>query len=127
MEHSLYVRVLAFVSEELGVHPQKLSLNTSLDHDLGVGGDDAVEFFEAFVREFGVDPRSFPAAFFEQYFGHEGMTFGEGLIGCVALPWAFLCLIIPYLPNPCARPELEDRVLVQDLLEAAVAKRWVKP
>jgi len=127
MEQSLYVRVLAFVSEQLGVHPQNLSLNTSLDHDLGVFGDDAAEFFEAFVQEFGVDPERLTASFFERYFGHEGMTFDEMLIGLVAWPWFLLGLILPRWLNPFARPEPDDRVLIQDLMEAALAKRWVKP
>lgn len=127
MEHSLYVRVLAFVSDQFGVHPQKLSLNTCLVNDLGVYGDDAVEFFEAFVKEFGLDPERLTPAFFERYFGHEGMTFDEMLIGLIAWPWFLLGLFLPRRLNPFAEPEPADRVLIQDLVEAAKAKKWGKP
>jgi len=55
MEASLQERVLAFVSEQTGVKREKIRLETTLSHDLGIEGDDARELFEEFGRRFAVD------------------------------------------------------------------------
>jgi hypothetical protein len=48
MTDSIDERVYAFVAEERGVRREKLVSRTTLSHDLGMEGDDAVEFFEQF-------------------------------------------------------------------------------
>ena len=48
-------RLTEFVSKQTSVSAGRLTPHTRLFHDLGLDGDDAVEFFEVFEREFAVD------------------------------------------------------------------------
>ncbi len=50
-------RVYALVAEERAVRREELTPTSTLSHDLGMDGDDAVEFFERFAKEFSVDAR----------------------------------------------------------------------
>jgi hypothetical protein len=80
-EQALYDRVLDFVSSETATRKQHLSGNTDIAMDLGVEGDDAVEFMLKFQREFDVDLSNFC---FDQYFGGEGfmlIPFIKSLLG----------------------------------------------
>ena len=56
------------ISELTGVPMRDFHAESRLLHDLGIAGDDAVELFLAFSREFHVDIREFP---FEVYFPGE--------------------------------------------------------
>jgi len=71
MDASLQERVLAFVSEQTGVKREKIHLETTLSGDLGVEGDDAVEFFEEFRTEFAVELQELGRDW-SFYFGPEG-------------------------------------------------------
>lgn len=64
-------RVIAFVARERGIRAAKISLTSRLNHDLGMDGDDAVEFFEKFGREFSVDLKPLGHAW-DQHFVPEG-------------------------------------------------------
>ena len=64
----LAAQVLAFVAHKIGVKPARLSLRSSLFHDLGVDGSDAEDLFEAFAHEFRVD---LGAIRWDQHFGPE--------------------------------------------------------
>ena len=68
MGTTLQEPLIEFVSTELGVNPARLSPNTRLNHDLGVDGDDGLEFMAAFSQRFGVDISAFEAS---KYFGPE--------------------------------------------------------
>ncbi|HEY3618545.1 MAG TPA: DUF1493 family protein [Candidatus Sulfotelmatobacter sp.] len=46
--------MLDSTANHLGVKKQKVSLSSSFSRDLGIDGDDAVEFFDAFGKTFGV-------------------------------------------------------------------------
>ena len=69
MNNDLSKEVFAMVSEFTGARPEKLTSETTLFYDLGMDGDDAVEFFEEFGRAFGVDLTDFNI---ENHFGPEG-------------------------------------------------------
>jgi acyl carrier protein len=68
MTITLQENLIEFVSAELGVKPSRLSPNTRLNQDLGVDGDDGLEFMSAFSHRFGVNMSAFEAS---QYFGPE--------------------------------------------------------
>ena len=72
-----------------------ISLESRLCEDLGMDGDDAWDFFQRFAREFGVDLSTMQ---WRRHFGAEG----------VISFWS------PDIP-----------VTVQNLVEAASAKRWL--
>jgi hypothetical protein len=65
----LQENLVEFVCVELGVNPSRLSPNTRLHQDLGVDGDDGLDFMSAFSLRFGVNLSTFEVS---QYFGPEG-------------------------------------------------------
>jgi hypothetical protein len=58
-----------FVIEKSFVNNQEITKDTRIEDDLGMTGDDAIEFIVEFGREFNIDVSSFMAA---DYFGPEG-------------------------------------------------------
>lgn len=64
-------RVFRFVAGQTGVKVKKLTLDSRLLHDLGVDGDDATDFFDAYSKEFGVNIEKLRSDF-GYYFGDEG-------------------------------------------------------
>ena len=51
--------VRQFVAQYLTVSPEQLSPTTRIGEDLGVDGDDGVEFMQAFAEHFAVDLSGF--------------------------------------------------------------------
>lgn len=68
--------VLKLVAECAGVDVEQISLDTAINLDLGVDGDDAAELLEAFSSRFAVDLATFR---FDRYFGSEGLGFGGSM------------------------------------------------
>ena len=56
------------------INPDKLTLDTLLEKDLGITGDDAIDFIEEFAQEFNVDISSFD---YSKYFREEGFNVFE--------------------------------------------------
>lgn len=69
MVNQLSTCLLDFIIKETGVEDDVLTGETSLEEDLGIYGDDAIEFICAFSKRFNVDFSRFMAA---DYFGPEG-------------------------------------------------------
>lgn len=63
--------VIEFISKSLSIPVRSIRDNSSVNSDLRVDGDDAVEFIESFAKRFDVDISKFK---FEQYFGAEIST-----------------------------------------------------
>ncbi|MBN3805622.1 DUF1493 family protein [Paraburkholderia sp. Ac-20336] len=62
----------AFIRKEIGLSPKKqLNPSDTLEHDLGVTGDDADDFMDAFSKHFNVKPGDFE---FLRYFEMEGFS-----------------------------------------------------
>ena len=68
MNTELLNEVIAFVAEYWGEPKSRLFAETSVNNDLGMDGDDGLEFMEAFSRRFAVDLGTFP---YDNYFGPE--------------------------------------------------------
>jgi hypothetical protein len=66
-------RLYALVTEDRGVRRSKLTPSTTLSYDLGLEGDDAVEFFENFRQEFSVDLEPLEEDW-DRYFSAEGVS-----------------------------------------------------
>jgi len=60
--------LMLFIEEYLNVKREKLSPKVELARDLGLDGDDAVEFIELFSKRFSVNMADFN---FSKYFGPE--------------------------------------------------------
>jgi hypothetical protein len=68
LNSDLFEEVKSFVAEFWSVSPDRISAETAVNDDLGMDGDDGVDFLEAFCVRFGVDSSVFPH---DKYFGPE--------------------------------------------------------
>ena len=136
--------VVDLLAEHTGVPRDEVKPSSRLLHDLGMDGDDAVEFFAALQRRFGTDLASLYEHWAE-HFGPEGISSQDLLllvpIGlAVAAPillfdlpvWAALALALPLgglsvwlcskLPiGPRMRP-----ITVANVIAAVERGRWPK-
>jgi hypothetical protein len=107
MDTNLPDRVRQFVCDFWYVSPHRLRPDTRLEEDLGMTGDDAAEFMEAFAEAFEVDLTGIE---FHRHFGPE----------CSGP--------ILFLPR-WLQEEMKDLgnypVTVGHLIEVAAAKRWM--
>lgn len=99
-----------FIQREWSVGSGELSRETTLEDDLGITGDDGVEFIDKFSEEFEVD---FPDDFdYSKYFGPEGLD----LVGVIKR--AFIKKELRETTIPITLGQLE---------EAMVKKEWHYP
>lgn len=107
----LEATVLRFVAEQVGAPFDRVRPETTLLGDLNIDGDDAVDLFDAFGREFAVDLSNLDLS---RHFGPEG------------LPITFL---LNWIAMAIRRGTHEERagleaITVADLVRAAEAKHW---
>ena len=69
MSDVIFDKIKKFTTKQAGVMEKEVTEDAGLENDLGVSGDDAVEFIMAFAKEFNVDVSKFMAA---DYFSPEG-------------------------------------------------------
>jgi Protein of unknown function (DUF1493) len=145
MNASLEDRVYRLVAEDLGIKREKLTAASTLSHDLGVEGDDAVEFFERFAKEFSVDLNELGGDW-DAYFSAEGAGLGTALFVLVPsiLFATILGLAFPSLPFwlpgiigftswmaavyfwQKIHPRRHPQISIQDLVNCANAGNWTK-
>jgi acyl carrier protein len=77
MQTEIFNRLKAFTIKQAAVEEEEVTENASIQNDLGVYGDDAVEFIIAFGKEFNVDVSNFMSA---EYFRPEGDVILPALI-----------------------------------------------
>lgn len=113
MNRDLSTEVFAMVSKFTCVQRQKLTLETTVFYDLGIDGDDAVEFFEEFGSAFHVDLTDFKI---EKYFGPEASDPLSSIVTWLQGWWKgdhhSAAGVMP--------------ITLRDLVEAARAGRWVE-
>ncbi len=140
-------RIVALVAEERGMKPQRIFLASRLSHDLGMDGDDAVDFFEKFGNEFNVDLSSL-REHWSEHFGPEGSAPSLGcmvVIGVAVVLGDLLHRVFQFMPGwewmivlliafgwayqrIFASGERDDvlPITVGDLVEAVSHGRWTK-
>jgi len=92
-------QVFDFVAKERGIKREKLKLSDRLLVDLGMDGDDAVEFFEEFEKKFEVD-LTYLQEHWNEYFGPEGISgTASFLFSSIAMVPALGLGIVFYLPS----------------------------
>ncbi len=149
-DHELAERVRVFVARETGITLAAVMPETTLAAEVGLGGDDAGEFFEAFAREFGVDRESLGRLNLAYHFGTEAectffpspaclvLIVAVGFVATAAVdagsPWwavalgAFVVLwLVGWVQSRLQvsrHRDDPDTIRVQDLVNAAAAKRW---
>lgn len=140
-------RIIKFAAVERGMKREDIELSSGLSDDLGMDGDDAVEFFEKFGKNFSVDLEPI----WQHWHRHFGPEFSGPSLGAIVL--IVVCIVLGDLlhravnriPGWAAMIALiviavwtynrffADRdqpgmipVTVQDLVDAAKAGKWVK-
>jgi hypothetical protein len=145
MAASIEDRVYVLVAEERGIARCKLSPLSTLSHDLGMEGDDAVEFFQRFAAEFKADLTQLELGW-HSYFSSEAMSpVGAVIVIGSPLLLAFLVnYIIPSMPFWIAAAlafplwlwvfywwtrlprNRSPQISIQDLLDCVKAGKWIK-
>ncbi len=113
MNNIISDRVFDLVSRHRAVPKEKLGPETRLREDLGMEGDDAVEFLEEFSKRFDVDLGKFE---FHKHFGPE-------------VAYNPLIVLIDFIfKRPPRYPDLgKYPVTVKHLILVAENKKWFLP
>jgi hypothetical protein len=141
---SLEERVLSFVSQHWPIPKRhKLCVETRIAQDLGMDGDDAVEFFKDFGEKFCVDFADLHIRWDQHFVPEGGWSFGAMIVLCVCvtagfwlhdlfgiLPaWGWGIALIGAAVLIHQRWFAKDTMLpitVGDLVESARSGRWTK-
>jgi hypothetical protein len=135
-------RVQGFTAQHLGVKRNKLSIATCLNRDLGIDGEDAVDFFKDFAAEFRVNLDDLYTRW-DQHFGPEGgPSFGflvifvaciiagfwlrDGLGWLPAWAWGIVLILAVILAYQFWFSEKMLPITVGDLVESARSGCWNK-
>jgi acyl carrier protein len=70
MGNEIFESIKEFSVKQQGINESDVTQNASLQNDLGIYGDDAIDFLVAFSKKFNVDISKFMAA---DYFNPEGV------------------------------------------------------
>ena len=145
MHDSIADHVYTVLVEHTGASVKKLNPATTLSRDLGIEGDDAIEFFEAFRNAFCVDLARLDQDW-HCYFGSEGVGFLTIII-VLAPPfvlaygmqklfsgWPFwpplIAAVIVWVAVMSVRQRFvwksRPQISVQDLVDCAKVGRWTK-
>jgi Protein of unknown function (DUF1493) len=135
-------RVQGFTAQHLGVKRNKLSIATRLNRDLGMDGEDAVDFFKDFAAELRVNLDDLYTRW-DQHFGPEGgPSFGflvilvaciiagfwlrDGLGWLPAWAWGSVLILAVILAYQFWFSEKMLPITVGDLVESARSGCWNK-
>ena len=69
MRDDILIKIILLVEKRMGKYQMPIVRETALEKDLGISGDDAVEFLMDFSKEFNVDMSNFDI---KKYFFPEG-------------------------------------------------------
>jgi uncharacterized protein DUF1493 len=109
MNMELLNEVIAFVAEYCEEPKSRLTADTSINNDLGMAGDDGLEFMQAFSQRFAVDLRTFPH---DKYFGVEA----------AATPISIIAAMIRWLTM--GKSSKLSPLTLRQLAEAVENGRW---
>ncbi len=122
-DEKLTQEIVDLVSYHSGYKKEKISLETSFFHDLGVDRDDGNELITEFMDKFKVDIGSLE---YDRHFGSGGANIRGCLMYIPLLLFGVVSLI--FLPlkklKKIISPNFE-RLTVQDMVDAAKAGKWV--
>ncbi len=110
---AVFEQVKAFTVKFTGVQPGNVTLNTTLENDLGITGDDAEDFMLAFFDEFGVNYTGFELT---KYFAQEGFD-PTGITLVIRRLFTDL--------SPLTAPVYD--VTIADLVKSVNEGRWANP
>jgi len=105
IESDLEEKLIAWVVQETSFDRSRVNLKSGLANDIGLDGDDAVEFMTRYAQAFNVDMTSFV---FHDYFNNEAA-------------WSPLAVVLA----PFQKKEKKS-LLISDLLDCAKTHTWRK-
>lgn len=130
----MFLQVRQFASDHCSEPIEEIDSATRLEDDLGISGDEASEFMEAFQKHFDVDMSQFQ---FNKHFSPEGISLKVGFYfivfaGITGLLWAWkpwtvsfpaIGIIVYFVVTKLrGKPHV---LRIKDLVEAAKAKEWI--
>ena len=139
-------RIVKFIVQETSIKAKKVHLDSRLAQDIGMDGDDAVEFFEKFHKQFQVE-LDVLGSHWDEHFLPEGggpslgcmVVIGVGVVaggllheafkwipawaGMIVLVALFCWIYGKFFGEP---QEEKIPITVQDLVEAASSGTWIK-
>lgn len=138
--------VVVFTAKELGLKPGRVQPSSRISEDLGADGDDAVEFFRAFERDFDVNLEPLYRGW-DRHFRPEGSGPSLGFLviaGASAFTGDLLHKAVAILPGWAwmisltggslwvwnrffTQPRCTTPITVHDLVEAATKREWALP
>lgn len=71
MDSNIFGKLKLFTAKQSGLEENEISEDASLENDLGIYGDDAIEYLIAFGKEYNVDISKFMAADYVSGEGHD--------------------------------------------------------
>lgn len=111
MKRHLIEEIEDFARKESGIFPSKtINQLTTIEDDLQITGDDAVDFMEKFFEKFEVDYATFD---FHRYFNGEGLN-----------PFKMLLLPFPGFRAKLRKEAMKVPLTLEMLARAVELKRW---
>lgn len=134
--------VVKMLAKERGLSPAKIDASSRLLQDLGMDGDDAVDFFSALQERFGTDLSALHEGW-SDHFGPEGFSCWNGLVimpsavvggvaaallnmgaaGGIAITVALLALWL-WIMRTWGPPEKMQPISVEQVIAAVEAGAW---
>jgi hypothetical protein len=130
-------RIKWLISDQQGYPIERITLDTRLQSDTGMAGDDGCDFLLRFEREFAVDMSPLR---YDEHFEPEGLPFTDGLVFALVLalmlgtsfvwPWLMVGWAVAlyfsfyFYFRRNARTEHAGEISVSDLLRSAGSRRW---
>jgi acyl carrier protein len=107
-DQQLFLEIRKFIAEQTGIKQERVNLNSRLEQDLRISGDDLIELIDAIFKQFEIAIGDFDYA---QYVGAEGLSLFGGLADRLL-----------------GRPVQSSKpLLVSMFVSAAKARLWVSP
>lgn len=106
--------IKVFFEENAGIKRSKIGLNSTMEKDLGITGDDADEIMANFFKKFNIDRSNFNSSL---YFGEEGIDLLN------------LTRIINFFFNRKKMNTINKiyDIKIKDLIDVIVLKKWNSP
>lgn len=134
--------VVEMLAKERGLSPAKINVSSQLLQDLGMDGDDAVDFFTALQERFGTDLSALHEGW-SDHFGPEGFScwnslvilpaaimggvaaalLNLGAVGGIAITVALLALWL-WIMKTWGPPDKMEPITVEQVIAAVEAGAW---
>jgi hypothetical protein len=122
-------RIKWLIADQQGFPAERITLDTRLQADTGMAGDDGYNFLKRFEEEFAVDMDTLR---YDEHFEPEGLSLAVGfafalMVGTsCAWPWLIpaWALALYFYFRRSSRTEHPGEIRVSDVLRSAEAHHW---